>query len=82
MQKKIILDTFTLQEIKKDMRMYIWVEVNKYHRKPEEEEKKETNKQTNKPKKKPSRNQITYIHTRFYIYIYNDETINMTTTTI
>jgi hypothetical protein len=37
-EKKIILDTFTLQEIKKDMRMYIymygWVEVNRYHRKP------------------------------------------------
>ena len=53
MQKKmggeqIIFDTFTLQEIEKDMRMYvhvyicmyvcIWVEVNRYHRKPEEGE--------------------------------------------
>ena len=43
-KEKIILDTFTLQEIEKHMRMYIyiyiWVEVNRYHRKPEEERKR------------------------------------------
>ncbi len=42
MQKKIILDTFTLQEIKEDMCIYKWVEVNRYHRKPEEERRKKT----------------------------------------
>ena len=66
MQKKIILDTFTLQEIEKDMRMYVWVEVNRYHRKPE---------------KKKNETASNYIYTSLYIYILMKQ-INTTTTTI
>jgi predicted nucleotidyltransferase component of viral defense system len=60
--KKTILDTFTLQEIEKDMRMYMWVEVNRYHRKPKVEEEED---------KKKTRNESNYIQTHVHkIWFY------------
>jgi len=70
-----MLDTFTLQEIKKDMRMYMcWKSTDI----TENQKKKRRNRKT-------SMNQITYIyiHTRTQGFFFNNnETINTTTTSI
>jgi hypothetical protein len=71
MQKKIILDTFTLHETEKDMPMHMWVEVNRYHRKPEDKRERE----------KKNENESNYIYTRIHkLFLYINETINTTTT--